>query len=62
MVGYLANLIAPRAGEITRCGVLKRTDGVNMSASLGSVVAERIIDFLGLLVIIFLDYSCNLTA
>lgn len=53
MVGYLANLIAPRAGEITRCGVLKRTDGVNMSASLGSVVAERIIDFLGLLVIIF---------
>lgn len=53
MIGYLANLLAPRAGEITRCGVLKRTDGVNMSASLGSVVAERIIDVLGLLVIIF---------
>lgn len=53
MIGYLANLIAPRAGEITRCGVLKRTDGVNMSASLGSVVAERIIDLLGLVVIIF---------
>lgn len=54
MIGYLANLLAPRAGEITRCGVLKRTDGVNMSASLGSVVAERIIDLLGLMVIILL--------
>ncbi|MCB0496241.1 MAG: flippase-like domain-containing protein [Cyclobacteriaceae bacterium] len=53
MVGYITNLFAPRAGEIARCGVLKRTDNVNMSASIGSVVAERIIDFLGLLVIIF---------
>ena len=52
MIGYLTNLIAPRLGEITRCGVLKRTDGVNMSASIGTVVAERIFDFLGLLSLI----------
>ncbi len=52
MIGYLTNLIAPRLGEITRCTVLKRTDGVNMSASIGTVVAERIFDFLGLLSLI----------
>ena len=54
MIGYLTNLVAPRLGEITRCGVLKRTDGVNMSASIGTVVAERIFDFLGLLALIIL--------
>ena len=54
MIGYLANLIAPRLGEITRCGALKRTDDVNISASFGTVIAERIFDFLGLLVIILL--------
>jgi uncharacterized protein (TIRG00374 family) len=52
MIGYLTNLIAPRLGEITRCGVLKRTDDVKMSASIGTVVAERIFDFLGLLSLI----------
>jgi len=54
MIGYLANLMAPRIGEVTRCGILKKTDGVNMSVSLGSVVAERIVDLLGLMVIILL--------
>jgi uncharacterized protein (TIRG00374 family) len=54
MIGYITNLAAPRLGEITRCGVLKRTDNVNMSASFGTVVAERVFDLLGLLSMIFL--------
>ena len=54
MVGYLANLFVPRMGEITRCAVLKRTDNVPMAVSIGSVVAERIIDLLTLISIIFL--------
>jgi uncharacterized protein (TIRG00374 family) len=57
MTGYLANLVAPRLGEITRCGVLKKTDGVNMSAAIGTVVAERIFDFLGLMAIIVLGLT-----
>lgn len=56
MIGYLTNLMAPRLGEITRCGALKRTDGVKMSASFGTVIAERIFDFLGLVVIIILGF------
>ena len=52
MIGYLANLVAPRIGEITRCGVMKREDNVNMSASIGTVVAERIFDLLILVILI----------
>jgi glycosyltransferase 2 family protein len=54
MIGYFVNLLAPRAGEITRCSIMKKNDGVNMSVSLGSVVAERIVDLMGLVVIILL--------
>lgn len=57
MIGYFVNLLAPRAGEITRCGIMKKNDGVNMSVSLGSVLAERIVDLLGLIIIIFLGLA-----
>ena len=57
MIGYLVNLLAPRAGEITRCSIMKKNDGVNMSVSLGSVVAERIVDLLGLMIIILLGLA-----
>ncbi|MEQ6167044.1 MULTISPECIES: lysylphosphatidylglycerol synthase transmembrane domain-containing protein [unclassified Ekhidna] len=55
LVGYLANLAFPRLGEITRCGVLKRNDDVAVPSSLGSVVTERIIDVLTLLVLILIS-------
>lgn len=55
LVGYLANLAIPRLGEITRCGVLNRNDDVPVSAGLGSVVSERIIDMLTLLILIFVS-------
>jgi hypothetical protein len=29
-IGYLANLIVPRAGEVARCGVLKKTERIEM--------------------------------
>ena len=52
LVGYLANLALPRLGEVTRCAVLKKNDNVAIPAALGSVVTERIIDFLTLLLLI----------
>lgn len=55
LIGYLANLALPRLGEITRCGVLNRNDKVAIPAALGSVVTERIIDFLSLLILIFVS-------
>lgn len=52
IVGYLANLALPRMGEITRCVVLQRTEKVKFSAGLGTVITERIIDGLTLLLVI----------
>lgn len=51
LVGYIVNLVLPRLGEVTRCGVLKKTDGVPMTISVGSVISERIIDVLVLFLI-----------
>lgn len=55
LIGYLANLALPRLGEVTRCGVLKRNDNVEVPAALGSVVTERIIDVLTLLLLILVS-------
>ncbi len=51
MIAYLANLVLPRLGEVTRCGALKKSDGVPMSLSLGTVISERIIDVISLAII-----------
>ena len=45
-ISYAANLVLPRVGEVSRCGVLARYDGVSFSKSLGTVVTERLIDTL----------------
>lgn len=49
MVGYLANLVLPRMGEVIRCSVLQRTSKVPVQIALGTVVTERVIDVLMLL-------------
>ena len=45
-LSYAASLLIPRVGEFTRCGVLKRYDGVSFPKALGTVVTERAIDSL----------------
>jgi glycosyltransferase 2 family protein len=50
-VGYAANMLLPRAGEVARCGILKRTDGISFTKSLGTVITERVFDVLILFVI-----------
>lgn len=56
MVGYLANMLVPRAGEVARCGVLTRTNGLSLGHLLGTVILERSIDLLFLLGCIFLAF------
>lgn len=46
LAGTLAGLAFPGAGELTRCETLRRTDRVPLALSLGSVVAERVVDLL----------------
>ena len=43
-LSYAASLVIPRVGEFTRCGILKRYDGVSFAKALGTVVTERAID------------------
>ncbi len=56
MVGYLANLLIPRAGEVARCGVLTRTNGISIGHVLGTVIVERSIDLVFLVGTIFLAF------
>lgn len=49
--GYFVNLGVPRLGEITRCGVLHRLSGAPVLSIAGTVVAERAVDVLVLLLI-----------
>jgi uncharacterized protein (TIRG00374 family) len=56
MVGYFANLFIPRMGEITRCGILKKTDDVAITSSFGTVIAERLLDMLILIFLIFFGF------
>ena len=43
-ISYAANLLIPRLGEVSRCGVLSKYDGISFTRSLGTVVTERLID------------------
>ncbi len=53
-IGYMGNNIYPaRAGEVLRCYVLKRDEGISMSASLATVLVERIFDGLVMLMFVF---------
>lgn len=45
-LSYASSLVVPRSGEVLRCGVVKRYDGADFSRLVGSVVSERIIDML----------------
>ena len=45
-ISYAASLIIPRIGEFSRCAILKRYDGVSFSKALGTVVTERAVDTL----------------
>ncbi len=52
LVGYMMNYIIPRAGEISRCAALSKTDDMPVEKSLGSVVTERLVDMVLLALIL----------
>ena len=55
-IGYMGNNIYPaRAGEVLRAVVLKRREGVPVSASLATVIVERIFDGVVMLGFVFLN-------
>jgi glycosyltransferase 2 family protein len=61
LVGYLANYGIPRMGEISRCTLATKYDKVPFEVGFGTVITERIIDFLIFLVIFFLTLAFQFT-
>ncbi len=59
MIGYVMNLLIPRAGEASRAGILYQTEGVPFTKSFGTIIAERVFDvlMLGIIVLLALFFS-----
>ena len=51
MIGYLANQAVPRLGEVLKCTVLARYEKIPVDKLIGTVILERVIDALTLLLI-----------
>ena len=57
-IGYMGNNIYPaRAGEVLRAVILKRKEGVPVSASLATVIVERIFDGVVMLAFVFVNLT-----
>jgi glycosyltransferase 2 family protein len=54
LFGYLANYALPRAGEITRCISLGKKEKIPVDSLVGTVIIERAIDLLSMLLILFI--------
>jgi len=50
--GYLMNDLIPRSGELARCAVLSRAENIPVDKLVGTVILERLVDMLTMLVII----------
>lgn len=56
IIGYMGNNIYPaRAGEVLRAVILKRKEGVSISASLATIIVERIFDGVVMLGFVFIN-------
>ncbi len=58
-LSYAVSLVIPRIGEIARCGVLRRYDGVSFPKALGTVVTERAIDSLFIAIVALVTFVCE---
>ena len=56
MIGYLVNLGVPRGGEVSRCYNLYKLEKTPVEVSFGTVVVERLVDVICLLVLIALSF------
>lgn len=59
-LSYAVSLLIPRMGEVVRCAVLKRWDKVSFSKTIGTVVTERVIDSLLVMLITVAVFLCQI--
>jgi len=51
-IGYLVNFALPRAGEVSRCGILRKTEKIPFESLVGTVIVERTFDLVCLLILL----------
>lgn len=56
MVGYLANLAFPRLGEVLKCTILARYEKVPADKLVGTILVERLVDVICLLVVFAITF------
>ncbi len=54
LIGYLANALVPRLGEVAKCTVLAKYENVPADKLVGTIIAERAFDLVCLVLILFL--------
>lgn len=52
-IGYITNFAIPRAGEFARCGVITKKTGLPFETVAGTVVLERSVDLISLILVTF---------
>ena len=55
-LGYFANNLVPRLGEVTRCSQLYKSDDIPVEKSLGTVVTDRIFDVVTLFILLIIHF------
>lgn len=56
LISYLTNLGIPRTGEVLRATALTTYEGVPFEKGFGTIVTERVIDVIMLLLVIFITF------
>ncbi len=54
--GYATNIIIPRIGEISRCAILNKNNQVPFAKGVGTLMAERFVDFVLLISISLITF------
>lgn len=62
MLGYFANLGLPRMGEFIRAGALARNENISYEKVMGTIVTDRVFDFICLGVLLVLGFLLNFDA
>ena len=61
-IGYFTNMFIPRAGEISRCTALNQVEKIPVDKLFGTILIERIIDFIFLFGLLFLTVILKFNA
>ena len=57
---YFMNTFIPRSGELARCAALNQIEGVPVDKLIGTVISERIVDFVMLFIFMFFGIALNI--